>query len=453
MNLPPVQSFARTREHLLRTNRLWGLASRAVTMLLGFASVNLALQYLGSQGYGVWLALVTIPGWLTLLEFGTGPLLRNRIAQASATAATDHMRETLGVAFRFLVAIAALGMVLSLVTLPWVPWKRLLGLGVASSSNVPAAAWILVTVSVLSLPFAVASHLVVGLQRGYLVEISQMASAVLVVTGLLLLNHIVPLKNFLFGVLILGVLPQAVAVAFFFLVFWSRTYCSLCPTLGRGGRSIGLFLGRQQWFFFGQHASSLVAPLGESLVILHLLSPEAVAQAGVIQRWYLSIAVLQSTLMAPLHPAYAEAVSRGDIAWTRETLARFSRRSWTLMGLAGVALLFGQPWYTQLVGRGVIESDLWLGVMFCLRAHQNAWGGSYATFLTAIGRIERLMLYNWLGAVLYLPFAVALGSVWGSKGVVLGGVLAYTPVALSNWLQAGRAIQESVGFAATEGTA
>lgn len=451
MSWPHSQPWARRRERLIRTNRFWGLASRAATILLGFISVRLSLSYLGNQGYGLWLVVATIPGWLTLFEFGIGPLLRNRVAQVSATANRDGMREVLGVAFRFLATVAALGMAGSLVGLRWVPWDWLLSLGPTSPPNVHAVAWTLVIVSLLSLPFVVAGHLVVGLQRGYLLEFSQMASAVLVVTGLLLLNRLAPLGDFLFGVLVLGVVPQAITIAFFFLVLWSSAFRAFRPALGRGAQSVGSLLGRQQWFFFAQHVSSLVAPLGESVVILHLLSPESVAQAGVVQRWYTPIAVLQSILMAPLHPAYAEAMSRGDIVWTRETLARFSRRSWTLMGLAGVGLLFAQPWYVQLVSRGIVESDLWLGAMFCLRALQNAWGGSYATFLTAAGRIERLVLYNWLGAFFYLPLAVGLGGVWGTRGVVLGGVLAYTPVALSNWIQAGRILREADARALVKG--
>lgn len=422
------------------------MVSRATTTLLGFATVRLALRYLGSQGYGIWLVLATLPDWLRLLEFGMGPLLRNRIAHASTTAAQDQMREALGVVFRFLTGVVIIGVAISFFALRWNPWRWLLALGTTSPQDIPTAAWTLVIVGLLTLPFTVAGHLVVGLQRGYLLEISQMASAVLVVIGLLPLNYLAPQGDFLLGVLVLGVLPQAAVVAFFCLVFWLPVYRALRPALGRINQSVGLLLGRQQWLFFGQHTSSLVISLGESWVILHLLSPESVAQAGVVQRWYIPIIVFQSILVAPLYPAYAEAMSRGDVAWARETLKRFSRRSLTLMGLAGVALLFVQPWYVQLVSQGVVESDAWLGGLFCLRALQHGWGLSYATFLMAAGRIERLMLYNWLAAVLYLPFTIVLGNVWGSRGVILGGILAYTPVILSNRFHAGRVLRERVGL-------
>ncbi len=453
MTTPSAPLVIRAREILLRTNRIWGGIARVGTMVLGFTTVTLALGYLGPQSYGLWLVLSTIPGWVALLEFGIGPILRNRVAQLAAVGTSQDIQGSMGRALWFLSSVSMAGVAITLLTEQWVPWPRILALGATAPPDIAFTASVFLIFSLISLPFTVAGHLVVGLQRGYLLEVCQIISAACVVIGLVILKQFTQTGSFAAGVLVLGIIPQMVSVGFFFLVFLLPRYSAYRPIAQYHGQSGKSLLGRHQWPFFFQHVSSLVAPLGEGFIILHLLTPEAVAQAGIVQRWYLPIAMIQSVLMAPLHPAYADAMSRGDLEWTRRTLTRFSRRSWQFMGLAGLVLVFCQPWYVQIISKGQVEDDQWLGVFFCLRALQNVWGGGYATFLLAIGQVKRLAFYNWVGAFLYVPLAIALGTLWGSKGVVLGGVLAYTPVACSNWLQSNRSLHGSVAFPAREKTA
>ncbi|MBI4342996.1 MAG: hypothetical protein HY599_06485 [Candidatus Omnitrophica bacterium] len=438
------------RDALIRLNRLWGIASRVATTLLGFLSVHLAIRYFGAERYGVWLALSTIPGWLALLELGLGPLLRNRIAQASAGEDAAQIRRLASASFRSLARAALAAGAIALLVIPRLPWSRWVGAeGVPPAALVAAAGW-LTAAGIASLPLLVAGHVAVGLQRGYLMELCQLASVAAVAAGLWLLNAAAPNGSWLAGVLVLGVVPQLMLLLFFAAFFAAPAFRALRPSWQRSGAEALAGTAGARALFFGLHGASLMVALGESWVILHVANAGVVAQAGVVQRWYLPVAMLHSILLTPLHPAYAEAMSRGDHAWSRRTLARFSVLSWVLIGAFGVLLLLTQPLYVRLIGQGAVASDAWLGVLYGLRMIENAVGGSYATFLLATGRVGRLLAYNLLGAISYVPLALWLGRGGGAAGVVLAGLLAYLPVAVSNWRQATRMLRPAAGQPSTE---
>ena len=50
--------------------------AKALTMLMGFVSVPLTVNYLGAERYGVWLTISSLMLWVSLTDFGlTGTMM------------------------------------------------------------------------------------------------------------------------------------------------------------------------------------------------------------------------------------------------------------------------------------------------------------------------------------------------------------------------------------------
>src|SRR5271168_4802514 len=58
--------------------------SKALTIIISFASVPLTVHYLGAERYGVWLTISSLITWLSMTDFGlAGNALVNVLAEAS----------------------------------------------------------------------------------------------------------------------------------------------------------------------------------------------------------------------------------------------------------------------------------------------------------------------------------------------------------------------------------
>ncbi len=73
-------------------NAIGNLIIKGISMVIGFVSVRLYLNYLGIEHYGVWLTISSFYTWLTFFEFGLGNGLRNKLSQALASNDTKKQR-------------------------------------------------------------------------------------------------------------------------------------------------------------------------------------------------------------------------------------------------------------------------------------------------------------------------------------------------------------------------
>ena len=64
-------------------NSIGNLAVKGISMVFGFLSVRLYLNYLGTEHYGVWLTISAFYAWFTFFEFGLGNGLRNKLTQGT----------------------------------------------------------------------------------------------------------------------------------------------------------------------------------------------------------------------------------------------------------------------------------------------------------------------------------------------------------------------------------
>ena len=97
----------------------------------------------------------------------------------------------------------------------------------------------------------------------------------------------------------------------------------------------------------------------DNLIITQFLGPEAVTQYAIpYQMFGLSLAVF-NIVIAPLWPAYGEAIARGDIAWVQKALKRSLKTILLSTGVVSVSLvIFGNQLLNIWVGPKVSPSLL-----------------------------------------------------------------------------------------------
>jgi O-antigen/teichoic acid export membrane protein len=419
---PDTSHHAVRRDRALRLTVAASVGAKVFSVLCTLAQVPIALHYLGAEGYGLWIALMSIYGLLNFLDFGLGVGMQQLMARAFGRDDSPLLRQTFssGVA-----ALSVLGLACLIIGLPlalwgdWGAWFKIADPQLRSET--PAALAVIVAAFVIGLPGNAVVRLAAGLQLGWLHALWNAAS-----NGATLLAVWLAARagwSYLAFIAVAALLPATQNIGLWF---------QLRHRLGWHGGGPG-FLPRPAWREL-LRASFLFSFPQLSLAALVWLPPFAIslgAGAGAVTAFNLLQRLLsplhqgQTILLTPLWPAYAEAWTRHDRPW----LARAVRQSLLATGAltVGTVLVCWQaaPLITWWVGDDVAlpaTSLTWLtGLWFTLLM----FGRHYLYYLVGIDRLPTLAVHSVLGFV-GATGGLLLGSYYGGAGWALAlGSLGY----------------------------
>jgi O-antigen/teichoic acid export membrane protein len=181
--------------------------------------------------------------------------------------------------------------------------------------------------------------------------------------------------------------------------------------------------------FFVLQVAATFASAPDNVIIAQTLGPTSVAQYAVVAKLF-SVSVLLSDVgLAPLWPAYGEAMARGDLPWVRHTLVRSVQVAALASMLFALFLVVGgNEILARWVGPG-FAAPLALRLGFATWVVVATLGMAVAMYLNAANlmRVQALCAIVWVPASVVLK--VMLVSHWGLAGVPWAMVIAYLTLA------------------------
>jgi len=268
----------------------------------------------------------------------------------------------------------------------------------------------------LALPLGVVQRAEVGMQEMFVANVWQAMGRLLGLAGIILAVAVGASLPYL--VLALAVAP-ALALAGNGVDLFFRRRPWLRPSLKRVERDVAGALLRIGSLFFVLQIAIAVAYESDALVLTQILGPTAVTTYSVTMRVFLVVPALANFVLAPLWPAYGEAISRGDVHWVRQTLRR-AIRGGLLLTVPGAAVL-------ALVARPFIAA--WAGVEspYLLICAAAIWvivmtlGAVIAAFLNGARVIRAqivaavtMMIANLGLSIVFTHWLGVSGVIWGS---------------------------------------
>lgn len=398
------------------------MGARSITFLTKLAVVPLAVGYLGTERYGLWATISSITAILALADLGIGNGLLNAIAEASGKDDRETARRYVSSAFFVLFSIAALLAALFAVIYPWVPWARVFN--VYSSQAVaeagPAVA-VFVGCFLAGIPLSIARQTQIGYQEGFTTNLCAGLGNLLGIGGVLLVIYLEAGLPWL--VLAVGGAPT-LALFLNSVVLFKRQRPWLSPRLKNINISAAKRVSQIGLLFFVLQVAGVVAYYSDNIVVAQIFGADEVTQYAVPMELFMLAPMFLGLVLAPLWPAYGEAIARGDVAWVRTTLFR----SFTVGLLLNVpAAIFLMVFGTQLihlwVGSQVTPSSMLL-VGLGLWAIFNAINGSLAALFNGANVVKFQVICAILMAIANLALSIILANLIGLPGVIFGTVIA-----------------------------
>ena len=388
--------------------------ARFATIATGFISVPLAMRYLGSERYGMWLTMSSLLSMLFVTDLGINDGLIEPLAASVGRGARDDARRMVSSAFFLLFGLSAVLLLLFAAAYPFVNWRAVFNVTSSQAAREagPSAAMLVLCLTG-AITAGIGMRINVSFQGRVVSNIWQTTGSVLTIVALLAViradTSLPTLVLVLNGGPLLAMLANGV-----FLFGIKRPW--LRPRLRyfdyQTARSI---FGTARWFFVSYLAQGCILGAG-NMVIAQALGPQLVPEYGLPLRIFAVVSMAVGLLVMPLWPAYAEALERRDHDWVALT-ARRSIVAAGLVGLAGSAavVLAGNRILLLWVGGMVTPSrSVWLG--FGAWSFLAAIGFATSVLLWGIGAARFEGLMRVLQAVATLVLLIALTPLFGVAG-------------------------------------
>jgi O-antigen/teichoic acid export membrane protein len=292
--------------------------ARVVQIGTSLITVPLTLKYLGNERFGLWMTISSVLAMAAFADFGVGNGVLNTVAKAFGKDDMEGVRKAVSSGFAVLNTIAAL-LLLSFFTIyRFVNWANFFRV-YSPQARVEAgpALAVFAVCFALNISMDVVQRVQLGLQQGYRYGLWLMcgsaAGFIGVLTGIWLRVSLPVLVMAIAGAPIFATALNAIH-------FFGFVRPDLRPSRELISRDVISQIARLGGLFFVLQVVVAISYSADNFIIARTLGAVNVPEYAIPQRMFGLIAMMSSMLIAPLWPAYGEAISRGHMKWVRHTL-------------------------------------------------------------------------------------------------------------------------------------
>lgn len=397
--------------------------SSTLTMLI---MTPLVYKHLDIESFGLLMTITSLLAVMQYADFGIGNGLLNAISEAHGQNDQDKATKAVSNSLVMLTAIAVIISVLYAGAHRFIDWGRALNVSSTLAVEAGRSMDIFVVCLVLSLPLLTAQRVQMGYQEGFQANLWAGLGSLFVLVG-------VSLSVWLNAGLVWLVLAVVGAPVMAMGLNCLHQFLYVRPWMLPRLNNVEWLLSKHLlkigavWMMF--QVMAFVGTGADNLIIGSMFGQKSVAGYAVMTK-LLSGLMIAQFFSAPLWPAFAEALERGDLEWARKTYRR-ALLLCTSIGIAGAAaLVFFSRWIVGIwVGQEVVPSiSMVLGfAAWCFIC--NMFASISALMANNRLLIKQLVLVTF-AALISLTLKFILAPIFGVTAIIWSSVIGYGLICL-----------------------
>ena len=399
------------------------LIAKVVAVSTSLLTIPMALHYLGTERFGLWMTISSVIAILGFADFGIGNGVLNAVADAYGKEDIESIRRSVASAFALLAGIAALLIVAFSLIYPFVAWGHFFNVSsVTARQEAGPATAVFFGCFVANLPGDIVQRLQLGLQDGFISKLWQLTGSVAGLVGVVVVIHLRLGLPWLVGALAGTPLLVTIAnnIAFF---GWMRP--DLRPEFKLISTTMMTRIAKLGLLFFTLQAAAAIAYSSDNFIVAKLLGPEAVTRYSITAKLFSFISLGLAMFIGPLWPAYGEAVSRGDVFWVKRTLIKGTVAAASIAALASAVVICAAPAILKAWVHQPIAPPFLLLLGLGLWSVLDATGQSVAMFLNGANVITAQVVISTIFALGCLVLKIFFVHRFGIAGVPWATFLSY----------------------------
>lgn len=397
--------------------------TKIISLIVVFFTVRWGVNYLGEERYGLWMTVTTLITLAGIADLGINNSLVNSASAALGRSDDCELRISISNAIAGLSIVSTIMIIAAMLANIALNWENVFNLktNIAITEAGPAIL-IFFVLFALSQPATVAQKILIGIQKGWIANIW---IAIGQIGGIICLWITINNKAGL-PILIIALMgPQLIinvigSFAFFTL---NKKLAPKIRDITKKNLNALFFSGG---LFFLIQTMSMVGNASDNIIIAHMLGANSVSEYSVVQRLATILGIAQ-LFIAPLWPAFGEAISRGDYKWANSTFKRTLIVSTLISLAAGAALIAVGGWLIENWTKGIISPSQTILIGFSIFLIVGSIGGCFSTLLNNPQFLNKQALIFTLASIVAFILKIILIETYQStSGVIWGTIIGYS---------------------------
>lgn len=396
--------------------------SKVLSMAIMLLAIYLAVPYIGTERYGIWVTVASMTGVLTFFDLGVGNALTNVVAQYSAKNKKQILIEKVSGGIGALLISAGIAFLIINIIAYTLPWEKIIKVNdPEGQADIKHLVHIFSIVFSLSLVTNGLGRVYAGLQRGYIPHAASTIGTSIAILLLYLATNLKANMEYLYFIVY--------AVPNFFILF-------LIVLMYKEG----IFDPKLLWYKFSEQFKSLYSTgkyflllqLGvilstgfDLLIVSNKLGAESAAIFSIALRMFQFVSQPLTIINAPLWGAYADAHANNDYKFISKTLKR-SFLFTTFSSMIGCFIIFlYSKEISYLLTRGTITSNNALIAALAIWTVIETAGISFSAYKNGCGILRPQVLEVASIILLSIPAKLLLIDHFGLITIPIAASIAY----------------------------
>lgn len=417
---------ARERRRRIVLTAATSMLAKIVSVSTALISVPLTLHYLGTERYGMWMTMSSFISLLSFADLGIGNGLLSAVASANGRDDRTAIRAHVSSAYVVLGSIAVVIACVFAAVYVHVDWYRIFNVTTptARAEAGPALA-VLIGCIVVALPLGVVQRVQMGLQSGFLAGLWQcFASLAGLAAVLVVIRYQAPLP---YLVLAFAGAPQ-LANGLNSLVYFLWLRRDVGPRLRSASLADARSIASTGVLFLVLQIVAAVSYSSDSIIIAQILGASAVAEYSVPEKLFSLIGTVLTMMLAPLWPAYGEALARGDRAWVDRMFRRSLMMSIAVATACSLPLVVFGPWIIGLWVGHAVSPPLILMIGLGIWKVVESAGTPVAVYMNGVGAMRLQAALASATAVVSIVLKITLTYIGGVSGPIWATIISFLTI-------------------------
>ena len=408
----------RTRK--VKKNVIVSLFLKGVSIIASLLTVPLAIRYVNTMQYGVWLTLSSMFTWFTLFDIGFGNGLKNKLTEALAKGDDKLARAYVSTTYLAVLVVSAVLFSIFLLVNFFADWTRILNVPPQMSNELDLIVFIAFVIFAVQFVLQLVNIVSQSRQNTItpsLITLTGNVAGLILVYILTRTTH----GSLLYLCLSVGLMPP-ISLAIYSAWLFAGPYKKLAPSFRLADRKYLREIMNLGVKFFIIQVGLIFYYNCDNLIITQVLGPAAVTPYNLAFKYFGVITLISNILMTPFWAAFVDAGTRQDHAWIRRSVRQLEKLCIGVF-ILGLLMLLVSPYVYRLWLGSQVTIPFILSALVAFFTSLNTYRTIFNYFLNGMGKVMVQLYLVVLSGIINIPLAILLCKFYGVTGVLMSTTL------------------------------
>jgi len=394
---------------------------KAASIIVAFLTISFSLKLLDTSKYGIWLAISSTVGWISILDIGLANGLRNKIAEYLAVKHYKEAKIAVSSTYAILFIIMVPILLLFGILLKFANWNSIFNTKLDERELTLTVATVFIGL-LLQFFLKPISSILQGDQKIY------KSNFILLICNFVPLIPIIFFSKYLHGSMFALALAQTILPVFVLMIYtiilFQTEYIKIRPAFKyiKLAKSKSLF-GLSFAFFIIQIAGVFLYSTTE-LIITREFGGSDVTLFNLLFKYFSTVLLIFGIIMNSYWSAFTNAFALNDFPWITASIRKLVRIASLFLAVIVLQQLLIVPVFKLWVGNKIhvpFTLSLTMVVYFSL----NLFTTLYSIVLNGTGRVKLQAIVSITTAILHVPVVLFFIRYlhWGLNSLVYSNML------------------------------